>query len=92
MVGVAMLGRERVALWAGRTADDVASVAAGEGRGLVPRAAIGHRALDGEHAAVEVDDHEVERLGVGLVHGAILFLVKSVNEEQQSIRICALHA
>ena len=72
LVGTPILGREFLALCAGRPADDVAAVAAGKGRGFVPWPRVGYRTLDGENAAVEVRDDQVKRLGVGLSHGIFL--------------------
>jgi hypothetical protein len=60
MVGIAMLGSEHVALWAGRATDDVAVVAAGEGRGFVPRAAAPSRG----HARMFRTGRSIRSLGL----------------------------
>ena len=70
LVRAAILGRQRVAIGAGRAAHDAALLVAGIGGGFVPGPVVGHRAFDGEHAAVVVGDDEVERLGgIGVGHG-----------------------
>ena len=65
----AILGCQRVAVGTGRAAGDLALMAAGLAGGCLPRPVVGHRAFDGEHAAVVVGDDEVERLAVRVVSG-----------------------
>ena len=79
----AILGRQRVAIGAGRAAHDATLMVAGIAGGFVPGPVVGHRAFDGEHAAVVVGDDEVEWLGgIGLGHGRILILIRSVDRDR----------
>ena len=57
-----MLGRQRVAIGAGRAADDAALLIARKGGGFVPGLVVGHRAFDGEKAAVGVKN-KTQRVG-----------------------------
>ena len=88
LVGAPILGGEFLALCAGRPADDVAAVAAGKGRGLVPWPRVGYRTLDGENAAVEVRDDQVKRLGVGLSHGILLSRITLAGQAAEPARTC----
>src|SRR5271166_590835 len=62
LVSATILGRQLVAIGAGRAAYDAALMVTGEVGGLFPGPVVGHRAFDGKYAAVMVGDDEVERL------------------------------
>ena len=63
-----ILGRQLVAIHAGRAAHDAVLVVAGVAGGLVPWPVVSHWTFDGEHAAVVVGDDEEEWLA-GLIWG-----------------------
>ena len=66
LVRLLVFAGERVAIWAGRAALDVALVFSGAAGGQIPRAVIGHRTFDAEQASVEIgDDQEEDGAGVG---------------------------
>jgi hypothetical protein len=62
LVRLAGLRRECVAIRAARAAHDAVVIVARLASGILPRPVIGHRAFDGEHAAVVVGDDQVEWL------------------------------
>jgi hypothetical protein len=78
-----ILRHQRIAIGAGRTADDAMVVIAGIDGGVILRPRIGHRAFDGKHTAVVACDDQVERLGgFRLGHAVeVLQLIKSVIDE-----------